>query len=337
MKVTNDSLKRLEFKNNIFILLCLFSVSLCSMLYYGLRVLSLILFSVFVSVISSWISQKLRGKIIDLSDISPIVSGAIFACLLPPSASYWTVLFGALFSQIIILFPFGGKDNCHINETAAAFCFCAISWSNRIFRYPLPFSSPKLFGEIAVETLTTSPAATLKLGGKPIYSIWEMILGAVPGAIGATSIIVILASLLFLYTRKVVRPKMSLITIISFFLFSLLLNRTNELFIVSSFYELFSGTFLFAAVFMVPQSERFFRSETGKILFSVSVGVITVLFRVLGGFEESVCFSLLLCTLILPFFEKGAPYADWLYSVSKQFILNLIKKIKGGRKVEKTN
>ena len=337
MKVTNDNQKRLEFKNNAHILICLFSVSLCSMIYYGLRVLSLMLVSVAVSVISSWVSNKLRGKIIDLSDISPVVSGALFACLLPPSASYWMVLFGALFSQIVILFPFGGKDNCHVNETAAAFCFSAISWSNRIFRYPLPFSSPKLFGEISVETLTTSPAATLKLGGKPIYSIWEMILGAVPGAIGATSIIVILASLFFLKTRKIVRPGMSVITILSFFLCSLIFNRTSELFIISSLYEIFSGSFIFAAVFMVPQSERYFVTQTGKILFSVTVGVTTVLFRYFGGFEESVCFSLLLCTLILPFFDRLAPHTERLYLIIKEFTLNLINKIKGGKKVEKAH
>ncbi len=337
MKVTNDELKRLEFKKNIYILVCLFAVSLCSILYYGIRVLSLMLVSVAVSVISSWISNKLRGKIIDLNDISPVVSGAMFACLLPPSASYWTVLFGALFSQIVILFPFGGKDNCHINETAAAFCFCAISWSGRIFRYPLPFSTPALFGEIDVATLTTSPGATLKLGGKPIYSIWEMILGAVPGAIGTTSIIVLLASLLFLYTRKNGGTKMSVITILSFFIFSLPFNRTNELFLVSSLYELFSGALIFAAVFLVPQSEKHFETETGKVLFSMSVGIFSVLFRIAGGFEEPVCFSLLLCSLIIPFFDRLAPYAERLCAVIINFVLNLIKKTKGVKKVEKAN
>jgi electron transport complex protein RnfD len=328
--ITTRSIKgqREEFVKNVNILLCLLCLVVCSTFYYGLRALLLTLTSVIASVLAAWASQKLRGKIINLSDLSPIVSGVLFACLLPASSSYWMVIFGALFSQLVILFPFGGKENCRVNEIAAAFCFCAISWSSRIFRYPLPFSKTALFGDVDLNLLSTSPAASLHLGGKPVYSLWEMMLGSVAGAIGTTSIIIIIASFFFLLSRKNGSWHMSVSTALSFFIFALIFNRTNTNFFISALYELFSGAVLFAAVFLVPQNERYLQTKTGEILFGTSVGIITFLFRYFGGFEESVCFAVLLCSLISPVFDIFAPFVDGV-------LAKIFKK--GGVKIEKAN
>lgn len=320
---------RMEFKKNLNVLCCLICLVLCSTFYYGFRVITLTLVSVAVSEISSWVSNKLRGKIINLSDLSPVVSGVMFSCLLAPSSDYWLVIFGAIFSQIVVLFPFGGKDNCRINETAAAFCFCAISWSTRIFRYPSPFTSLSVIGDIPLDTLTTSPAATLHLGGKPIYSIWEMMLGAVPGSIGTASIIIIIASFFFLLSRKNGGWQMSLATVVSFFAASLFFCRTNLNPFISAFYELFSGSVMFCAVFLVPESEKFFSSKTASVIYSVFVGVIAVLFRYFGGFEEGICFSILLCSLVLPLFDLLATKAKRCFDKNKSLI--------GGLKREKGN
>lgn len=328
--ITTRSIKsqREEFMKNVNILLCLLCLVICSTFFYGLRALLLTLTSVIASEVAAWVSQKLRGKIINLSDLSPIVSGVLFACLLPASSSYWMVIVGALFSQLVILFPFGGKENCRINEIAAAFCFCAISWSGRIFRYPLPFSKTPYFGDVNLNLLSTSPASSLHLGGRPTWSIWEMMLGSVAGAIGTASIIILIASFFFLLIRKNGSWHMTVATILSFFVLALIFNRTNTNFFISALYELFSGAVLFAAIFLVPQSERYLSSKTGEVLFGVSVGFITFLFRYFGGFEESVCFAVLLCSLVSPFFDNIAPFVDAI-------IAKLFKK--GGLKVEKSN
>ncbi|MBQ5321790.1 MAG: RnfABCDGE type electron transport complex subunit D [Oscillospiraceae bacterium] len=321
---------RQKLKDDFIFLICLICLEIGSAFYYGIRVILLFLTSIVVSFIGNWICEKLSGRIIRIANLEPAVIGALFVCLLPPSASYWMVIFGALFAQFIVLLPFGGEKNCHISSVAAAFCFCAISWSAEIFRFPVPFTTLPAFKSIDPALLTTSPAKALMMGGKPIYSIWEMLLGAVPGAMGTTCIFLILAAFIVFIQRKKNGTYMTATTLITFFILSLIFNRTTINPLTASIFELLSGSVAFGAVFMVPRFGRFLENKTAGILFSLATGIFSVFFRFFGGFEESFCFALLLTSIMIPFFNQISPDALKLslklVKYVKQFLDKIIKR-----------
>lgn len=322
-----DDNTSLKFKDDLVFLLCIAFLQIGAAFYYGLRVILLSLISVIASVITHRICEKVSHREVSFYDLEPIVLGATFACLLPPSASIWIAVFGAVFMQAIVILPFGGAKNCHINAVAAAFCFSAISWSETIFLYPTPFTTLPLFSAIPSEGLATSPAGMLMLGGRPIYSIFEMFLGAVPGAIGTSSIILILASLTVFLQRRKNHLYMTLCTLVFFFVFSLIFNRTTINPFVTALYEIMSGSIAFGAVFMVPRCAMFLKDKMAKVLFSSSVGVLAVLFRFFGGFEESFCFALLLSSVLIPFFNAhSSDVSAFLRKVLKYIVFILSKK-----------
>lgn len=318
---------RQKLKDDFIFLICLICLEISSAFYYGFRVILLFLTSILVSFIGNWISEKLSGRVINPANLEPAVIGALFAALLPPSASFITIILGALFAQLVVLMPFGGEKNCHISSVAAAFCFSAISWSSEIFRFPITFSDLPLLGSVNPAVLTTSPANSLMMGGKPIYSIWEMLLGAVPGATGTTCILLILASFIVFIQRKKSGVYMTAATLISFFLFAIIFNRTTINPITAAFFEIMSGSFAFGAVFMVPRFEKFLDNKTAKTLFSASTGIFTVLFRILGGFEESFCFALLLTSIMIPLFNHISPKTFEISILVFEFLKKLLGKI----------
>jgi electron transport complex protein RnfD len=322
-----------RFKGQLNILICYAALLSVAYFSYGIRVFLLALTAALSAFIADAVCTKLQKKKIDFSDLSSVVIAVSFVLLLPASSSYWLVFFGSLAAIVLVRQPFGGTGKCFINPVAAAFCLSAISWSTRIFRYPFPFSPVPALAEVSLESLTLSPAHSMMLSGKPFYSYIELILGNVPGPLGAVNILVICACVLFLYLRKSSNFVICKYTLISAGIFSLIFHRLNTGFIDSLIYELFSGCLLFGAVFLGEMSDEFLPEKSAKILFGITLGLSTMIMRNVGGFEESFCFSLLLCTCIIPLVNKYAPIFS---EILNKFVFSKIKEILSKNKNNKT-
>ena len=59
-------------------------------------------------------------------------------------------------------------------------------------------------------------------------------------------------------------------------------------------FELFSGSVMFFAVYMVSDPVTAPKTSAGRLLYGAAAGVLTMLFRYYGGFEQGGMFALLL-------------------------------------------
>lgn len=133
-------------------------------------------------------------------------------------------------------------------------------------------------------------------------NVFDIFTGNVPGPAGATCIIVLLGCAVYLgFTRR-----RAIINSAGFIaacaLMALLFPRvySDNARLVSLLMELCSGLLIFAAVFLVTDPATSPERPLHRFLYGAFTGVVCMLLRYFGKFEESVCFSVLITDAVWP-------------------------------------
>ena len=260
--------------------------------FYGTRAIVLGLVGFLTASISDALCILLSGKVPRLRDLSAAVTGLIIPLLFPASVRYSVVVVAVLFAIVVAKQPFGGVGENIFNPAAAGAAFAMVCWPSDVFTYPVPFERLPLWitADTAFRT-AASPAKALALGGVPTNDLLDMLLGNVPGPMGAVNILVLLTCLLYLVVRRDVHPEVTLSFLAGAALTALFFPRAAGFSAV--LYELMSGMLLFGAVFMVNDPVTSPKRLVPMIVYGGVTGVASILFRHLGGFEESMIFALL--------------------------------------------
>ena len=241
--------------------------------FYGTRALYLMAVSVGVCFILDWVCVSLSGRIPNIRDISPIVTGMIIPLLLLATISYNIIIVAAAFAILIAKHPFGGTGQNIFNPAVSGVAFATITWPFNVFSYPLPFDSIAATGDIAAK-LVTSPAHTLSLGGIPSVDIMDMLLGNAPGPMGASHILVLCSCMLFLVMRKTLNVYMVASYFAGFSLMAGLFPRCSAGPLMSIAYELCSGFAMIAIVLLIGDPVTSPKRLSGKILNGFLSGVL---------------------------------------------------------------
>jgi len=269
--------------------------------YYGGAALRTAAISVLAAVATEFVAGRLILRRGTLSDWNAVVVGLWIACMLPAGAALHAAA-GSIFAILVVKIPFGGTTHVPFSPAAAGFAFLTVSFPHRVFAYVPSEIAPPLHGR--------SLALLLQQGRNVVDStqISGILLGQTLGPMGTGGILVIIAALLAMFLLKNRRSYAlsSLGFIASVAVLAFLFPRVTgaEGFsarLAAAGMELFSGSLLFAAVFLLPEpalmpGRWFTRLGVGAI-----AGVIAILLRNLGGgFEENVAFAILLSNAMLP-------------------------------------
>lgn len=267
---------------------------------YGVQVIWRVLFAGFCCYFADLAGSLLSRKKSDSAGMSSFVTGAILALLLPANVDFRILLAGSLFAIIVAKETFGGIGNNIFNPAAVGIAFVTVVYSDRIFWYPQPF--------MAEEALTRSLSYVLKFGGIPSASATDMLIGNVCGPMGATNTIIITCCFVFLALRRTVSARISLTYIATVAVIAMIFPRVSCTPLESVAYELGSGYIVFAAVFMLTDPVTAPKHNLSKHLYAVTAGVLTMIFRHLGGYEQGVCFAILLVNALSHSFDRLTLY-----------------------------
>jgi electron transport complex protein RnfD len=83
------------------------------------------------------------------------------------------------------------------------------------------------------------------------------------------------------------------------------------LFTGDALFHMMAGGLIIGAFFMATDYVTAPITRKGQVIFAVGAGLITVLIRLLGGYPEGVCYSILLmnaCTPLIDLYVKPAKY-----------------------------
>ena len=313
------------------VVIALLPIYLMSFFYYGARSAVLGLCGVFSCVAFAFIG-KLALKEKTKFDLTPVITGLIIPLLMPADIPYYIVVCACAVAILVVKVPFGGTGNNLFNPAAVGFASVALCWPEIVFRYPAPMQVIEIFGESTAK-IASSPASSLAIGAVPDYEVLDMVLGSVPGPMGATNIFVVAACGIFLMVRKAVNWITPVSFLVPYAVLTGLFPRIGGSPFDALCYELFSGTVIFGAFFMLTEPVTSPKRDFGKFLAGISSAVVVFLFRYFGGLEMGFANALILMNVFSPVFDRVCE--DFLHVYRhKESLLSSFKKAEPEEKHE---
>ncbi len=282
------------------VLIALLPALIGSVYFFGFRALTVTA----VSAVAAFLFEKLYCKLMKQNDktydLSCLVTGVLLAFVCPPTIPYWIIIVGDAFAIILVKMLFGGIGKNIVNPALAGRAF--------MFSWPVAMSTwvkvgfgnaAGILSTVDAETAAT-PLAAMHQGQLPADSVLDAFLGNVGGCIGETSALLLLIGFAYLLYRKVITPRIPLayigtVAVLSF-LFPMGQDRMTWM-----AYQLFTGGLMLGAIFMATDYVTSPLTRLGQIVYGIGCGVLTIMIRYFGGYNEGVSYAILImnCCVVL--------------------------------------
>ena len=248
--------------------------------------------SVIFCMLTEFVFNKIRKKECTLHDKSAIVTGLLFAFVIPVDMSLPFVAIGAIVSIALGKMFFGGLGCNIFNPALVGRAFVQASWPVAI----TTFSLDGVAGPTMLDAMKRGlPMSEVLIGEGNMYV--QALIGKMGGCLGETSAIAILLGGAYLIYKKQIDWKVPAIIIGTVFVLTWAMGGDPVMHILSG--GLFLGAF-FMATDMVTSPH----TEKGKIIFALLLGLLISLIRMKGGYPEGVAYSILIMNGVVPLINR---------------------------------
>ncbi len=256
---------------------------------FGYPAAILVAVSIATCVLTELIYEKLMKLPLTISDLSAVVTGLLLGLNLPPSVPWWIAVIGGVFAILIVKMLFGGIGQNFMNPALGARCFLVICFTARMTSFT--------YDGVTCAT----PLAMLKAGED--VNTWNMVLGTIPGTIGETSVLAILAGAIFLILFDVIDMRIPGTYLVTFVIFMGLFgpNGWDPYYLTA---QLAGGGLMLGAFFMATDYATSPITPFGKIIFGIVLGLLTGIFRVFSSSAEGVSYAIIISNLLVPLIER---------------------------------
>ena len=107
---------------------------------FGIRAITVTLLSVIVAMLSEAICQKIMGRDLEIFDGSAVITGILFAFVIPTTMPYLYVAIGAMVSVVLGKMLFGGLGHNIFNPALVGRAFITASWPVVITSYSIHYT-----------------------------------------------------------------------------------------------------------------------------------------------------------------------------------------------------
>jgi Na+-transporting NADH:ubiquinone oxidoreductase subunit B len=251
-----------------------------------------------------------------------LVTGMLIPLVVPATTPLWQVAMATIFAVVIAKEVFGGTGMNILNVamTARAFLY---------FAYPAQISGDQVWtylgdkaavdgfsgatalavvydagvqGENAVAALNSHNSIL----GDGLFSFANLFMGWIPGSIGETSTLMCLVGAAILIGTGVASWKIIVSGFAGAYLMGLLLNvlAVNEYMALPPQYHWVMGGLAFGIVFMATDPVSAAQTETGKWIYGLLIGVLTVIIRVTNpAYPEGIMLAVLFMNVVAPLID----------------------------------
>jgi Na+-translocating ferredoxin:NAD+ oxidoreductase subunit D len=286
------------------VVIALLFPSIAAVYFFGLYALILILVSTAVCILTEFISKKLRKRPF-IMDGSAVITGILFALILPPRIPIWMAVLGAVFAIAIAKEAFGGLGYNIFNPALVGRAFLAVAFSGEMTKWYLPSN----FSFDAVTGATPLNANFVFLDKAELYK--DMFFGNIAGSIGETSALLILIGAILLFAFRIISWHIPIIYIATVALGMYLLGS-------DPLFHVLAGGLMIGAFFMATDYTTSPISTKGKVIFALGSGLLTILFRAFAAMPEGVAFSILIMNALTPLIDKYTKVKPYGYVKPKK-------------------
>ena len=278
-----------------------------------------------------------KGKFNQNNVLTAAISAVIFTLIMPAGAPIYAVCVGALAGIVLGKLVFGGLGSNIFNPAAVGMLFAKICFGGQY--HTSGFDYGKVAGYINTKTwfftanTTTNELGQIVAGPTPLgeingsaltnlgnYSLFDMLLGKIPGTLGEVYAITILIGLIYLLIRRSADFRI----VCSYFGTFILLMLIAALSVLSLgkninvleflAYSILGGGALFGGVFMLTDPVTSPINAPSRIIYGMVAAVVTVLIRLFGAYPEGVGFSILIANMVavvLDHYEWSSSRYTW--------------------------
>lgn len=298
------------------VVLALVPAVLVSAYFFGLDAVRVLLIAVISCMFFEWVIQKyiIKGPI-TITDGSAVVAGMLLAFNVPANLPWWILVIGALATIGIAKMSFGGIGRNPFNPALVGRVFMLISFPVQMTTWPI---AKPLFAEGLTDAITGPTAlGLLKEGvgaGKTIDQIMsdpampdylDRLTGNMSGSLGEMSAIALIIGGLFMIWRKVIDWQVPFSIILTVFAFAGIFHLIDPTMYITPTFHLFTGGLMLGAIYMATDMVSSPMTISGKWVFGIGIGLITIVIRLWGAYPEGISFAILIMNAFVPLINKG--------------------------------
>lgn len=270
------------------VLVALLPAAATAVYYFGTPAASVILVSVITCVVTEYVWQQSRRLPVRINDLSAAVTGLLFALTLPPATPLWITAIGAVIAILLGKQVFGGLGHNVLNPALAARAVLHLAWPVEMSTWTKPFEA----------VTSATPLVITKYGvTQPLPTYMDMLLGNHAGSLGETGVLALLAGGLYLILRRDIFLSVPITFIATVAVGAMVFNA-------DPIFHVLAGGLMLGAFFMATDPVTSPVSLSGRILFGLGCGAITILIRMHGMFPEGVCYAILIMNLSVPLMNR---------------------------------
>ena len=274
------------------VIIALLPALLAACYFFGIRAIVVTAVSILSCMVTEFVCQKLMKQDVQIFDGSAIITGILYAFVIPPYMSLIYVVVGAVVSIALGKMVFGGLGHNIFNPALVGRAFVQASWPVAITTFMYDDVGGATLLDAMKRGLATDSAL---IEGGNLYL--NTFIGRMGGCLGETSVLAILLGGLYLIYKKQIDWKVPIIMIGTVFIASLIAGA-------NPFLHIFSGGLFLGAFFMATDMVTSPHTTKGRAIFAFGIGVLVSLIRFKGGYPEGVAYSILIMNGFVPLINR---------------------------------
>ncbi|MBS5037546.1 MAG: RnfABCDGE type electron transport complex subunit D [Fusobacterium sp.] len=279
------------------VIIALVPALLMAVYVFKTRALIVTAVSVIFCMLTELVFNKIRKVECTLHDGSAIVTGLLFAFVIPVGMSLQYVAIGAIVSIALGKMLFGGLGQNVFNPALVGRAFVQASWPVAITSFTLD----GMAGATMLDAMKRGVPEILIREGNPYV---QALIGQMGGCLGETSALALLIGGAYLIYKKQIDWKMPVIIIATVAVLTGIAGRDPLMHVLS-------GGLMLGAFFMATDMVTSPVTPKGKLIYAFGIGALIALIRMKGGYPEGTAFSILIMNGVTPLINR--------YTMPKKF------------------
>ncbi len=280
-------------------ILALIPAVIMALVHFGFDAARVVSLSCVTAVLTEALCLRIMGRDICIDDYSALLTGLLFALLLPASAPWWLVVLGSTLSIVIGKAVFGGLGANPVCIPLVGWAICRVSWGHVMdidfsmlsseFLYPL--SQLKYYGLEAARH----------------FSWVDLLMGRQLGGLGAVQIIPLLAGGIFIVVRGHIRPHIPAAFLAGVLATAWFFQLSDPGMYAPPLFHVLTGSVVLGAFFLAPDHASSPSGNLSMVLFGLICGAMVMFIRVYGIYPDGVPFAILFGNMTAPLLDLIHP------------------------------
>ena len=259
---------------------------------FGVRALILTAVSVATCIATEYIWQKILKRDIEALDGSAILTGILFAFVVPVGMGLQYVIVGNFIAITLGKIVYGGLGHNIFNPALIGRAFVQASWPVAI----TTFAYDGKAGATVLDAMKRGIPLTDSLinGGNQYLNAF---LGQMGGCLGETSALALLIGGVYLIYKKQIDWKVPAVMIGTVFVLTWAMGA-------NPFMQILSGGLFLGAFFMATDMVTSPTTSKGRVVFALGLGILISLIRMKGGYPEGTAYAILIMNGVVPLIDR---------------------------------